>query len=343
MGTEQSAITALQGFNTKFSVLASKAADLAKVDAWSQSKGTSSYDKVSISTTSGAQPTSLDFTVLGTAKAHTISFATSAQLTDSVFTNGNTDITLDMLDGNVYTLPTDGTLQGVVDAINGSGHDLRANTIKLSDGTYRLRVESTKTGADSDFDITKAQGNKPLLGGSTVERAGADAQIQVGADTLSSATNTFTNVLPGVNITLGFDAVANTAVTTTVATDTKAVTDNVKGLVDQLNGLLTDIDTSTQSGAGKTAGILAGDSGMRSLRDQLVSSIYAVAGGTLSSVGIQLDRYAQFTFDEAKFKEAYEADPAKTAAYFRTDAQDRLRGPARGRCEGRQRLRRPAP
>ena len=314
----QSAMTKLQELNTKLAALATKAADLARSDGWSPLTATSSYDKATVTTTSGAKPTTLGFTVLGTAKAHTVSFGTSANLTDVVVTHASRNIKIDMLDGTVQTLNTgDGTLKGVVDAINTANLGLRANTVQLDDGTYRLRVEATATGADGNFTITQAQGNQQLLGGVTVVTQGADAQIKVGADTLSSASNTFDDVLPGVNITLAVDAVAGTATTLTLATDAKAMTDSAKGLVDALNAILSDIDAATRTASGTTkAGVLAGDSRLRGLRDQLVNTLYSSAGTGLSTVGIQLDKQGKFVLDEAKFKTAYQTDPGKTAAHF---------------------------
>ena len=321
--THQTAVTKLQELNTKLAALATKAADLAKSAGWSPIAATSSYDKVTISTTSGAAPGSLSFSVVAAAKVHTLSFTNSAQLTDKVVTSGTGNVKLDMLDGTVHTINTgSGTLQELVDSVNNANLGVRASTLKLDDGSYRLRMESTTTGRASDFTLTQ-NNNTKVLGGpnAAVGVIGADAQIKIGADTISSPTNTFTNVLPAVNITLGVDAVAGTNVTVNLATDAKAMTETVKGLVASLNAILTDIDTltATRSGTGTTAvkaGPLAGDSRLRSLRDQLVNTLYSAAGEGLSTVGVQLDRTGKFVFDEAKFKTAYQADPVGTASKF---------------------------
>lgn len=339
VGTEQTAITALQGFNTKFSLLASKAADLAKASNWSPVTATSSYDKVTVSSSGAATATTLDFKVVQTASTHRLAFANTAALTDAVVPAGQ-KLVLDNIDGNaLIDIPTgNGTLQSVVDGINQAGKGIRATVVKLDTG-YRLRVESTTTGLASDFKLKLSDGATPaptltdLLGGASETVAGQDAKITVGTDTMSSTSNTFTGLLPGVDVTLAADA-APQAVHLDIKVDSQKVSDAVKGLVDQVNSLLTDIDAATQTGAGKTAGVLAGDANMRSLRDQLVDSVYAVVGGTMSAVGVQLDRSAQFTFDASKFQEAYKADPVKTAAYFTTAGKtgfaDRLAAVAKG-------------
>ena len=74
-------------------------------------------------------------------------------------------VRLDKLDGTTVDIDTgDGTLQGLVDAVNNAGEGVRASTIKLDDGSYRLRLESVATGAASDFDLTNVDGTA-LLGG----------------------------------------------------------------------------------------------------------------------------------------------------------------------------------
>ncbi len=325
VGTEQSVITSLQGFNTKFSILASKAAALATASSWSPVLATSSYDKVTVSSSGTATATSLDFTVKQTASNHRLAYTDKAALTDVVVPAGQ-KLVLDKLDGTTADIAVgDGTLDAVVKGINEAGQGIRATVVKVGE-QYRLRVDSVATGAASDFRLDVVDEAdptivSPLLGGelATETVQGRDAKILVGTvDEVTSGSNTFSGLLPGIDVTLATTAVAETAVHVDVKVDSQKVSDGVKGLVTQLNSLLTDIDTATQTGAGKTTGVLAGDSNLRSLRDQLVSSIYAVAGGTLSSVGIQLDRSAQFTFDESKFQAAYAADPVKTTAYFTT-------------------------
>jgi flagellar hook-associated protein 2 len=54
------------------------------------------------------------------------------------------------------------------------------------------------------------------------------------------------------------------------------------------------------------------------LRDQLLNSIYPTDGTSLSSLGIQVDRSGNLTFDSAAFASAYAADPVGVAAKFTT-------------------------
>jgi flagellar hook-associated protein 2 len=321
VSTHEQAVSSLRTVNAKVASLATRATELAKPEAWTSVTTSSSSDKVSASASSSASAGSLTFTVGRLASAHQLTFESRVPL-DAVVTGDSTTVVLDKLDGSepIRLDTKDGTLKGLVDAVNTSGQGVRATTVKLDDGTYRLRLESAETGKASDFTIADADGNE-LLGGAAVAK-GQDAQITVGADVIHSGSNTFKALLPGVDVTLKNGSVSETPVTVTLATDAGSMSSKVKTLVDTLNSVLSDIDSVTRSGGGDTvAGPLAGDAALRQVRGQLLDSLYSATGSGLADVGIQLDRSGKFTFSESKFKSAYEADPVTVAARFtKTDA-----------------------
>lgn len=314
--TEQSTVKSLQDLNSKLAALATAAAKLGKPGGWNPLSVTSSSDKVSVAAGSAAMSGSVSFTFGRLAEAHSLSFTSSAKLTD-VVTTGGTQVRLDRLDGTTLDVETgDGTLAGLVKGLNAAGTGVQASTVQLDDGSYRLRVTATSTGADSSFTLKNVQGNKVLLGGATVT-AGQDAAITVGADVLHSATNTFAGVVNGLDITLKSGLTAGTVVTVDAARDTAAMTASVKAMVEAVNGALADIDKLTAyNSAAKTSGVLSGESSVRTLRNALLESVYPADGGSLAGVGVQTDRYGKLVFDEAAFTKAYAADPAATAAAF---------------------------
>lgn len=321
---EQSNVKSLQDLNAAFAALATSAADLAKVTAWNPVSVTSSIAGASttlVTATAGANAVTspLSFTVGHTALTHQLSFATPAALTD-VVTTGSTLVRIDHLDGTTQDIDTgDGTLAGLVNGLNASGTGVKASTVRLDDGTYRLSVTSVATGEESDFTLTNTDGS-PLLGGPAV-RAGRDAEITIGADVVHSASNTFTDIANGLSITISPTITAGTTVDLDVAQDTAAMTASVKGIVDSINAALAKIDSLTSyNSATKTSGPLAGDASVRALRNSLLTSIYPGDGSTLADEGIQLDRYGKLVFDADKFKAAYAADPAAVAAQFTTGA-----------------------
>ena len=321
LSTAQSTVKALQDLNSKLAALATSAADLAKASAWNPVTVTSSSDLVTATAGTAAISGALQFTVGHTARAHQLVFIDTAALAGTV-TTGSTTVRLDRLDGTTVDLDTgDGSLQGLLRALNESGTGVKASTVRLDDGTYRLQVTSTATGAASDFTLKNIDGTD-LLGGATVT-AGRDAEITIGADTVHSATNTFTDVANGLSLTLKPSVADGTVVDLDVQPDPAAMTKAVKGVVDAINDALTKIDALTAyNSTTKTSGALSGDSAVRTVRTALLNSVYPTDGTSMAGLGIQLDRYGKLTFDEDAFSTAYTADPSAVAAKFTTGAVD---------------------
>ncbi len=317
VSTEKSKLSALQALNTNAALLAGKAEALAKPDAWTSFRATSSNAAVTATATASARPTSLTLDITSVARSHQLGFTGQHALTDRV-TGASTTVVLDRLDGTTVSIDSgDGTLDGLVSAINDPANDtgLRAMAVRVGEGQYRLLVESSSTGAAQDFDLTAEDGS-PLLGGATV-RAGSDATVLLGAGiSASSPDGTFTDLVPGLTVTLGSTAKVGDTTTVAVARDNGALT-RAKELVDGLNALLSDLDTKSAAGSGTTAaGVLAGDAGVRSLRSALLSSVYPADGSSLASLGLQVTRQGKIELDTEKLAAAYAADPDAVAAAF---------------------------
>jgi flagellar hook-associated protein 2 len=313
VSSEQSSLSSLQSLNAKLQTVAAKAGDLAKLSSWSPFTATSSSDKVSARVTSGATASSVSFTVEQLATARRLVLAPMTGTT-RVTPAGSTAVELTGPDGTTRTLETgDGSLDGLIKAINAAGAGVRATTLQLPDGTQRVIVQSEKTGADVPLALT---GLDPSV--SVTDLSGKNAQISVGTDVLESATNTFSGTVSGLDITLAPSAATGTVVDITVSRDTKSMTASVKALVDAANDMLADLGTLTSyNSATKKSGALAGDPTLRSLRQELLSGIAnGVDGRSLSYLGIELDRYGKVTFDAETFEAAYTADPAGTAHRF---------------------------
>lgn len=318
LSTENSVKTALQALNTQVAALATQAKDLAKPGAWQALTVTSSSTAVaaSASTTTGAGNVSagtFSFTVDQVASAHRLTFASTAARTDTVVPSGTTvQLTVG---GETKTLDTgDGTLAGLANALNGAGTGVQAATVKLDDGSYRLVVTAASTGTAGAFTLTDADG-ADLLGGAAVTQ-GRNAQITMGSDTISSASNTFTDVLPGLSFTVSAPAVGTT-VDLTSTRDGASTRDQVKSLVDNVNALLTRID-SVSSKTGSSAGVLARESSVRDLRNAVLQSVYPADGSSMAGYGIQLDRFGKLQLDTDAFDKAYAADPVAVQGAFIT-------------------------
>lgn len=318
--TEQTAVTALQGINTKLATLATSAKDIASpapgsTSPWNALSATSSSSAITVTASSSASATGFTVTVEQLAAKARVGFLGSASLSAP----GTVPTSLEIERGGVVVpLTTDGTLGGVVSALNDGRTGLRATAVKVGTDSYRLVVESATTGADQGFTLRTTDGTD-LLGGEdpALARAGADARISLSGVVVTSSTNTFSGVVAGVDITVGASAVIGQPADITIAKDATSRSASAKSLVDSVNAILTQIGTQTTANTDAAKrGPLAGDSTLTFLTDQLVGTIYPGGTGSMAQYGVQVDRYGKLVFDEKKFAAAYAKDPAAVSAAF---------------------------
>lgn len=337
MGAAQKAITSLQALNAKLASIATKAADLVKADQWSPTKATSTNDKVSVATTSGATAGSLTFKVDQLATSAREVYGVNKTSSDTTAMTPGLTYSVTYADGRTTEQFTtgSGSLQDIAAQIN-STQGVRATLLRVggSDAapTYDLHVTSATTGTSSGFTIAQVQAvgdpNPPaqLLGVTAQETIGADAKITpTGMTQMTFQSNTIKGLMAGVDVTLLTGSEGTTA-TVTVAADSQSLADKVKAMVDSVNSALSDVDGLTAyDGATKTAGPLAGDTTLRSVKNRLIETVTGGIGGTsLAPYGVQTDRDGKLVFDETKFKAAYAADPIATAAKFTEPAAPSL-------------------
>lgn len=313
---ENDVIKALRQLNTDTALLASNAAKLATAGTWQTLKATSTSSTVTATATSSASPSSFTIVVGQLARSAQTSYSADVALDANVLTVPGDPVVLTAADGTTHTINAGtGTLTDLAAGINAAKAGVTATTVRTGTNTYRLLLAADTTGAGSAIGLTNVS-----LGTATTD-LGQDAQLTIGGIPASSKTNTFTDLVPGVSVTLAASAKNGDTATVSVAQDSSSVKSSVKALVDQVNALLTSIDTQTANKTSTTAaGVLAGDSTARSLRSALLNTVFGDGTTSLAQYGIQTDRYGKLVFDAEKFATAYAADPAGVAAKFTSGA-----------------------
>lgn len=326
--SEESVLKILQNLNSSLAALATRASEAGSAKAWNALATTSSLDGVSATATAGATQTSLSVTVGALATGHGETFTATASADEVLVpvdaASGKRLLTVTRQDGTTVSVDTgDGTLRGVVDGLNASDGEsgLRATMLQVSPGSFRLVVDATTTGASSGFTLTQQDGSA-LLGGPEASRtrAGTDARIEVSGFTVTSSSNTFAELVPGVTITLSSKAKVGETAEIAVSRDPAQQLTAMKALVDNVNSVLTSIDAqSAYNATTKVSGALAGNSTVRELRTALATSLYPGDGGSMAALGLEVDRYGKLVLDEEKFKAAYATDPQAVARAFGDD------------------------
>ncbi|MBN9326863.1 MAG: flagellar filament capping protein FliD [Cellulomonas sp.] len=323
----QTFIAALQALNTKVSPLGTAATTASTATSWAALTATSSATSVTATATTSASPTQVSFTVDKLAQRQ-------VSLTDvftdvASFTGSGNSLTLTSAAGSTQIDTTGITsVTGLASAITNSNAGVSAVAVQVTGG-YRLQLSAKQTGAANAFQLYQGTPADVTAGTATAKTltsltAAQDAQLTLwpgtsAAQTFTSTTNTFSNVLTGVSITTS--AVETNPVTLTLGRDTTALSTLGSNLVSQLNLVLGEISSRTSSttttdpttgGTVVTPGVLGMDSSVSTLQQQLTAAAsYPVNGVSPSTVGISIQRDGTFAFDQAAYSAALASDPQK--------------------------------
>jgi len=335
VSSSQTFIAALQGLNSQVSALADLATKAAKPAALDLYTASSSSTTVTTSVSAGAGTGQLDVVVGALARSQ---IGVSAAMTEWPATPAALTIVTGGITTEVSAAST--SLDDVVTAVNASGTGVMAT--KVASGVdaggapqYRLQFTGSSTGAANAFtvyqgtaaDVTANTATDVLAApGAAMIRTAQDASVTLwagtaAAQTITSSTNTFANLLPGVAISVS--AVSTDPVTIKVARDDAQISSLASGLVSSLNGVFALISTKTvvvnstnASGAAVVSkGVFTGDSTVRDVKQRLLTAASApVNGHSPSEYGISITKSGTMEFDAAKFATALAKDPATVKA-----------------------------
>ena len=221
------------------------------------------------------------------------------------------------------------SLANIRDAINKSAKNTGVQASLLTDveGTH-LVLTSMKTGADRALTVTASGGDGGLkkFENMEVRSEAQDAIVFVSGYEIHSGSNTVSNAIEGVTLTLKAPTVEGSTVLLGVDRDDAAIQDAAKKFVDSYNSLagtmksLSRYDASTEA-----AGALLGDAMLRNVDSQvrkLISSPVAGVNGnytTLASLGITTQADGTLKLDTVRFNAALAANPGAVSDIFTSD------------------------
>ena len=203
---------------------------------------------------------------------------------------------------------TNNTLSQLAASINNQNAGVTASVIQDSNG-YRLALVSSTSGTAGQIAIS---GNTTSLGFNTGV-TGANASLTVDGVPISSASNTVSNVIPGVTLNLG-SASPNTPVALNVSPDTTQITSAINTFVSAYNTVIGDINSQFNvAGDGSGGGPLEADNTLRDVQSQLLGAIsYSSSGNggivNLASLGINMNDDGTLTVDNAALSSALQSN-----------------------------------
>ena len=251
-----------------------------------------------------------------------LSLSFGAWDSDGSFTanSARSDVTIDVASGN-------GTLAGLRDAINSADADVTASILKTSDSTYALVLKS-RQGADHAMRITASEDSGAAgladfaytaVDSDVQTIAASDASLRLDGTTITRDSNTITDLLDGMKITL--KSTSSTSSIMSARYDTTTATAAMQLIVDGLNGMNELLGTmSKRATDGGEDGPLAGDPLVRSLQRQLRGYTTSPLNGFqddpvyLADFGVKTERDGTITLDQDVFRRTFEANPDSFAA-----------------------------
>lgn len=218
-----------------------------------------------------------------------------------------------------------GSLQDLRDAINSAGIGLTANVI--NDGTTdRLILSSAETGANQAFTVdglgAAYSPDAPGSEGDAIYQleASRDASITVDGLTLTRSSNTISDVVEGVTLTL--TAESSAANTLKITSDNASARAAIDAFVTAYNGIAKGLtDSMKYNPESGEAALLNGDSTARAVQAQLRSIVGGAFGGQgginrLADIGITFQLDGTLAVDSTKLNAAFENPDLDVAGFF---------------------------
>lgn len=327
--TTQAKITTFGQIKSLVSSLQDAVGKLTSVTGWNAvSASSSAKDYVSASAIGGTQATSFNVEVQSLAQARAT--ASQSLTAGAALGEGTLTFTVNGTAVDIEVSATD-TMANVASKINGASAGVTATI--LNDGSgERLLLTSKATGLSGGFALTVSDvdgndaddlGLSRLLFNTTETKAAADAAATINNIPVTSSTNTFTNVVSGVTLTVSKETEAGKPVTITVAPDNSAVKTNIEAFVQAYNDINGVLNEATKYDEAKGVGaLLQGDSTTLSLQSALRAAVQSLtSGGTfsrLSDIGIGALRGGNLEIDSTKLSKALEQPDALKALFSST-------------------------
>lgn len=307
------------------------------------SAGSFSSRTVSVSDDTAFTAKAASSAAAGTYDVQVKQLAKSSQLGSDAFNSasasvGTGTLTISVGDAsfNVDVAQGANSLTNIRDAINKSAANTGVQASLLTDveGTH-LVLTSTRTGADHALSVSSSGGDGGLQklvydphGTKNMElrSTAQDAILFVSGYEIHSDSNTVSNAIEGVTLTLKAPTDVDSTVSLAVTRDDSAIQAAAKKFVDAYNTLgstiksLSRYDPSTQA-----AGTLLGDAMLQNLETQVRNVISAPVSGvsgnytTLASLGITTQADGTLKLDGDKFGAALAANPAAVSDIFTSD------------------------
>ena len=210
------------------------------------------------------------------------------------------------------------TPAGIVEAFNNAGLGVSAQLVNTGDPStpYKIAV----AGASGKYNAFSVSSSAPGLNFDTTLQSASNASLTVDGIQISSSSNTVSDAIPGVSLSLV--GTNTSAATVALSNTTGAVTTKIGALVSAYNDAMDLFDelTNSKSTLETYGGTMAGNSTMNTLRAELRTlvtqdSSTASSSGTLSAlrdIGVEINSKGRLSTNSVKLDVAVNFNFANT-------------------------------
>ncbi|MCP4606270.1 MAG: flagellar filament capping protein FliD [Proteobacteria bacterium] len=316
----QNQLSIVQSINSKLQALQTKSKEMDTLSEFlSYSTSSTDEDEVTATALGTASPGVYKVEVLALAKAERAYSEPyeDKELADAAG-NGNLKLTIDSVETNITIEDTD-TLEDIVGKINSSAAEVSASLLSTTEG-YRIQITGNNTGTDNDI-IFEEGGTLSLNFDGNVYQSAQNASLKVDDYPISSADNEVDDAITGLTLSLKDET--ETTVDIAVLPDTAGIKTKVNEFVSSYNEILSLIHEEFKfTGEAKSANRLAGDSTLRSVQQQLGTTISSSLTGltgtfsALSQIGISTNTDGTLSVDSDDLDTAIASDTAGVGQLF---------------------------
>lgn len=303
---------------------------LGNPETYAAMRAASSFAGIGVSAGTTAIPGTYSVEVQSLASSQMLVAAGQADRTTAIGTGG---VVKFMVGDTEKTLDLEGkgtSLNDIVAAIN-ADPSLGVQATVVNDGQgnpHRLMLTATASGTDGAVTSITVEGNTELEGvlsfnsGSSAmtETAAKNAELTVNGIPVTSRTNTVTDVIEGVTLTL--TELTTAPATITVSRNTATASSAINAFATAYNNLQRNItDLTAYDSENNSSGALTGDSAARTIQSRMREALYTtLPDGTvnsLSQLGITTNTTTgQLTLDNTKIDAALKDNLADVSRLF---------------------------
>ncbi len=317
--TISSQVSALTNLSTELTTLGDSLNSLTDLNGAMSQMSTGSSDSTIVVASANATATAGTHTVVVSNLA-TTSSSYSAYIPSNTSLDG-TQIVVNYgsdpnnpLKTDTINIPSsDTTLQQAASSINSGGYGVTASVVTDSVGS-RLVLVSNTSGASGNLNVTDSATT-------FTTSPGVDAQLTVDGVPVDSGSNTVSNAISGVTLSLGA-ADKNTPVLISVEPDTSQATTAIQSFVTAYNAVIGSINSQYTLDSNGNEGVLAGDSMLQTLQSQLLDLVSTTNSAgqfvNLQSMGIEVQNDGTLQVDSSTLSSALSTNYSDVQSFFQS-------------------------